>query len=377
MPTSRSSSSQNTRVFSPTVLLTQDTKSLFISLQSGQGYTLQSGLTFGDVIRYDPGEKLYLKSQGDTEENAEVVGVIETIVGDVHKVVISGSIAYPQHRLDLMKDENGVTADLDLLFLDTETPGGLTGFITAPAAGQDPIIVKPVIQLAPHSVYNGIVVNYIGYKVGNGAGQAANLVPVGNIIHALETASPGENYAKIDKGLILSTTDYPELYSLYGVDFGNHEVKLTLDSSSNITSTLVGKSAQAYDNGLKTIGTVTEINSATKTLTITRTSTSSTIPTNGTIYSNGYSWTLVGSSITKFTVPPVTSTVSQSGTSKLVPYIATKNIINVSIPERTTLESATILDNLEVGTITDIEQTILQLQADITTIKNILRIGGS
>ncbi len=102
MPSCRSVSSQNTRVFAPHVILQQDTTRLAITLTTGQGYTLASGLTAGDVIRYDPTNKQYLKAQADTEENAEVVGVIESGKTAPYTVVIAGSIAYPSERLTLI-----------------------------------------------------------------------------------------------------------------------------------------------------------------------------------------------------------------------------------------------------------------------------------
>lgn len=377
MPTSRSSSNQNTRVFSPTVVLSQETQSIFITLKSGDAnYSMQGGLTAGDVIYYNPSTETYTKSQADSEDTAEVVGVIESISGNSYKVVISGSIVYPQTRLDLIKDEDGGTTKLDILFLDPQTAGGLTGYVDAPATGEDPVIVKPVIQLAPHSIYNGIVVNYIGYKIGNGAAAATNLVPVGNVVYAAETSSPGEYYKRIDEGLVLSATEYTDLYNIYGTSYGTHKTVITLDSATNISSTLVGKTVQVYNNGLTTIGTVSAVSSTAKTLTLSRSSTSSTIPTSGTIYCNGHSWTLVSQQVTEFTVPPVPSTITQ-GTLKLIPFISTKNQVNVSIPETTTLQDVVVSSNLGVGTITDVEQAIIQIQTDINTIKNILRIGGS
>ena len=76
MPTT---TSQNTRIFAPQVYLTQDTTRLMIKLKSGEGYTIPSGLTLGDVIRYDPQTIGYTLSSANNEQNAEVVGVIESI----------------------------------------------------------------------------------------------------------------------------------------------------------------------------------------------------------------------------------------------------------------------------------------------------------
>ena len=374
MPTSRSSSNQNTRLFSPTVVLSQETQSIYLTLRSGEGYTLQAGLAAGDAIRYDPGQKLYLKSQADSEVNAEVVGVIETDAGGVYKVVVAGSIAYPQARLNLIKDENGTTADIDVLFLDVDTAGGLTGTINIPS-GENTAIVKPIIQIAPHSTYNGIVVNYIGYKIGNGA-AVESATPVGNVVYASENANPGNYYARIDQGITLPSQEYTDLYNIYGTDYGTHQVVLVVDSSTGISSTLIGKSVQLYNNGLSTIGTVVSINSTAKTITINRTSDSAEIQNNSIIYCNNIKWELISWSVSSFTIPPVNNTITQGGL-KLVPYIALKNLVSVNIPTTINLDSVVINDNLELGSITDVEQAIIQIQTDITTIKNTLRIGGS
>ena len=63
MPSSRSSSSINTRVFAPTTILTQDTRRLAFTIKSsGDGYTMESGITAGDVIRYNPKNNSYVNT---------------------------------------------------------------------------------------------------------------------------------------------------------------------------------------------------------------------------------------------------------------------------------------------------------------------------
>ena len=373
MPTSRSSSNLNTRIFSPTVVLTQDTRRLFITLTSGtSGYTVDPGIVAGNVIRYDPLDNSYKKSQADTEQNAEIVGVVESITGPLYTVVTSGSIAYPTSALNSIVE--GGTGGIDVLFLDPDTAGGLTGAVEIPT-GSSSAIVKPVLQVAPHSIYNGIVVNYIGYKIGNAA-AVEKLMPVGNLVWSPPGVDPGAYYRKAE-GFELTVADYPDMYNLYGLSSGSHTVELTVNTAIGITSNLVGANVTQYYNGsLTNIGTVISYNSVSKTITVTRTTSSSDIINGSTVYAKGYSWTLQNNTPLTFTVPAVQNTVQQ-GDITLVPYISIKPMVDITIPESISINDLTVTGNADVGTIVDLEQTILQIQADITTIKNTLRIGGS
>lgn len=373
MPTARSSSNLNARIFTPTLILTQDTRRLFITINSsGAGYTVDAGIAAGDVVRYDPQDQTYKKSVADTEENAEVIGVVESISGSNYTVVTAGSIAYPTSRLNSILD--GGTGGKDILFLDTSIAGGLTGTIEIPT-GSSTAIVKPVLQTAPHSIYNAIVINYIGYKIGNAAG-AEKAIPVGNVVYATPNSDPGPYYKKAD-GFELSVTDYPEMYAVYGLTNGPHTIKLILDSSTGISSGLNGGNVtQYYNSSITNIGTVTAWNAGENSLTVTRTENSAALVNNSTVYCNGYSWKLVSNTPLTFTVPAVDTTIKQ-GNIELVPYIAIRRMVDITIPNTISVENIEATDSISVGAISDLEQTISQIQTDITTIKNILRIGGS
>lgn len=374
MPTSRSSSNLNTRLFAPTVVLTQDTRRLFITISSasGSGYTVDASIAAGDVIRYDPVDQSYKPSQANTERNSEVLGIVESITGTNYTVVTAGSITYPTARLTSIIE--GGTGGKDILFLDPSVAGGLTGVVEVPT-GTNSAIVKPVLQLAPHSIYNGIIVNYIGYKIGNAA-AIEGILPVGDIIWSPPDVNPGSFYKKAD-GFELSVTEYPDMYSLYGLTNGPHKIKLQLNSAVGISSGLSGSNVTQYYNGsVTTIGTVSSWDSVNETITISRTVSSPQIINGSTVYSKGFSWTLESNTPISFTVPAVQTTVQQ-GDITLVPYISVKPMVDITIPESITIENLIVSQNAEIGSITDLEQTINQIQADITTIKNTLRIGGS
>jgi hypothetical protein len=373
MPTSRSSSSLNTRIFSPTVLLQQDTRRLFITISSAAtGYTIDGGVAAGSVIRYDPQDQTYKESQADTEENAEVIGVVESVSSGNYTVVTAGSIAYPSGLLNSII--SGGSGGVDVLFLDTNVAGGLTGTVEIPT-GSDTAIVKPVIQLAPHSIYNGIIINYIGYKIGN-ATAVEKAMPVGNVTYSTSGTTPGPYWRQAD-GFELSAADYPEMYSVYGVTNGPHKIQLTVNTAVGISNGLVDSTVtQFYAGNLTTIGTVTEVNSVDKTITITRTTDSSEIFVGSTVYCKGYSWTLTANDVLTFFVPAINNSITQ-GDLTLVPYINIKPMVDITIPENVSMENITVTGTADIGSIVDLEQTITQIQNDITTIKNTLRIGGS
>jgi hypothetical protein len=380
MPTSRTSSSLNTRVFAPTVILSQDTRRLFITLKStGDGYTMDSGITCGHAIRYNPGNNSYVRCDAKEEVGSEVVGVVESTTGGANPtfvVVTAGSIHYPTDKLNTIFDENGVTASIDVLFLDPAVIGGLTGTINLPAAGEDPVIVKPVIQLAPHSVYNGIVVNYIGYKIGDEAKTKSMGQPVGSLLYGPENTDFGSNYNRADTDFELSATEYSTLFGVYGTSYGDYTVELTLTTNTNINSALLNKTVQSFSTSLVTIGTVTAYNYSNNTITILRTKDSAPIINGSTIYCNGNAWTLSSSTVKTFTVPAVGNSYKQ-GTTTIVPYMAIEPTTTVSIPNSLGIEDLTVTGTLEVGAITDLETTVNNLQTQINNIKTILRIEGA
>jgi hypothetical protein len=74
-------------------------------------------------------------------------------------------------------------------------------------------------------VYNGIVLNYVGYKTGNQAviQEDSAVLPVGSIMYALPSITPEINWLRIDSNTSLKVSEYPELYTIYGTAFGYQE----------------------------------------------------------------------------------------------------------------------------------------------------------
>lgn len=97
------------------------------------------GFTIGDVIRYNGSS--YVKAQADTESNAEVIGVVESVSGNMFVVVYSG-------RISGLSDKTAGTT----YFLSSSTAGAMTNIA--------PTISRTVL-LATSST-SGIVINTRG-----------------------------------------------------------------------------------------------------------------------------------------------------------------------------------------------------------------------
>jgi hypothetical protein len=365
MPNCVSSSNQNTRVFAPHVILYQDTNRITINLRSGEGYTLPA-FTAGDVIRYDPEDLSYKLSQADTEVKAEVVGVVESVGGGGSAtVVIQGSIQYPTSRLNAILD--GGAGGKDVLFLDEAVAGGLTGTIDLSESVK---IVKPVLQLAPNGSYNGVVVNYIGYKTGSAASADMPAPRIATVVFG----KPGlENDVWLDASVdqILSTVEYPEVYATYGTAGGNYRETLTV-SSGTVSSSMVGKQIYQLTSGGAKIrsGTVKSVNIGTQSLVIEKSPSIDSMTVSSPVYVEGTPLVLSSTTVSSFTVPKIQSTeITQDGEA-LVPYIKLYEPASVKIPSEITVNTLTANTKITVGGITDLEAKLNELENKINLLNN-------
>lgn len=389
---SNSSTSQNTRIFAPYAILKQDTSRLEIRVKTGQGYSIASGITFGDVVRFNPqyasggltGQ--YTKAQADSDENAEVIGVVENITTDYYTIVTHGSILYPTSRLTGLC---GGAGGVDILFLDSGISGGLTG-IVAGVAGVS-TIVKPVIQIAPHGNYNGIVVNYIGYKLGpnvvgdspsallaggnNGPGEDLSL-PVGSVQYFSENAPLSSNWLDISSSVLIEKTKYPDLFNIYGTTNGQYKEKITTTTTPSIL--LSGRTAYQTMNGIQVnVGTVIEVNATYNTITIIKNSGISLMNL-GTVYfakvsnSSVVSLSINATSVLEFTVPKIQYPLGLTqGNTTLVPYINTIPIKNTTtVPPDITLNTLVVGGTFSLGDISNLEDTINSIQTQLNILNN-------
>lgn len=379
---SNSSSSQNTRIFAPYAILRQDTSRLAISITTGQGYSIVSGITLGDVVRFNPlyasggltGQ--YVKSQADSDENSEVLGIVESISSNYYTIVTHGSVTYPSARLSGLC---GGAGGVDILFLDSGISGGLTGNVVDD--GTTEVIVKPVLQLAPHGVYNGVVVNYIGYRIGTtspGGGKnllapagADNLIAAGVIQYASTDAPLSTNWIDVSSSVLLNKNDYSELYGIYGTSNGSYNEIIT--TSTTPSSGLVGKLAYQIVGSVQVNqGTVIAVDSANKQITISKKSDISLMNTGQVYFANvtGGSITTLTITVTdvlEFTVSAIDfpPTITQ-GNLSLIPYINSSGVSpNINIPTNLLVTNLTITGTCAVGEITNLETKIQSLETQI------------
>ena len=227
------------------------------------------GVTGGDVIRYDPATSLYVKSQGNVSQNAEVVGVIETAdsVNNVINVVLQGQIKYPSDRLvnathvDPVQGLLGASGGNDVYFLSEATGGVLQNL----APSTPTTIAKPVLQVLADGDFNASVVNYIGYQIGgNAVAEETFEEPDGTVSTVLNfndeqlNSVPGSKYHRMDtpqflpissEDLYANTYDgrlYTKAYSNFIVTAGVRS-KCVLGEYINMTG-LVGKEVEQRDS---------------------------------------------------------------------------------------------------------------------------------
>ena len=203
--------------------------------QGGSRLSLQipflSGLTVGNVIRYDVATTGYTASKADDAERSEVFGVIENYDSSVGKfnVVIYGSINISSAYLSDMGSGGGCGGN-DIYFLSGVTAGRLQNL--APTKLDH--IVKPIYQASPHGngSYTGVIVNYLGYKLGGEilASSENSQSLIGEITTFVGTDfefEPGVVDASISHDLPVA--DYPEFYERFGTEYGYVE-KLTINT---------------------------------------------------------------------------------------------------------------------------------------------------
>lgn len=367
MPSCRSTSSQSTRVFAPHVILQQNTTRLTMTLSSGQGYTLAAGLTAGDVIRYNPDTLSYVKSQADSEINAEVVGVIEGGITGPFTVVLSGSINYPQEKLTPIT--NGGDGGIDILFLNDEVAGGLTGTIDVT---QSIKIVKPVIQLAKHGEYNGIVVNYIGYKTGS-ASQAEDAQQFTGSIVFGPPGIASNVYVSLESDQVLDPADNAQIFSFFGTTSGPWLEALTISSGPSLNTSLKTNQAKVYQvkNGITVNnGYVEDIDLVNSILYVRKGGEVSPMDSSlGGIYINGVAYGFSATAVKDFFVPRVNSTAITQNGEALIAYLKITDQANVTLPSDLVANSLTA-DSLLVVNGIDVKAKLNELEVKINLLNN-------
>jgi len=222
-----------------------------------------AGVTAGQVIRYDVLAAGYTTAIASDASTSEVFGVVEAYNSTTNtmNVVVYGSINMPNTYVFDMGSGGGCGGN-DIYFLSGTTKGALQNL----APVETNYVIKPIYQVAPHGNFTGIVMNYLGYKIGGDV--EASLVEtqaVGSISYVLggslreTTFEDGVVEANVSHALPISS--YSEFYNLFGLSFGYVErlhTTTTIPASVNINQTAsqtASPTAPPYDGKVFAIDT--------------------------------------------------------------------------------------------------------------------------
>ena len=348
---------------------------------------ISAGVTLGSVIRYDVVNNLYVPSRADQPDTAEVIGIVESIQDSVYTVVASGLVKYPGITAVINRygsacstldgGTGGASGGADIFFLSDGCDGKLQ-LLEPTTTGH---IVKPVMQRVAVGEYNGIVLNYIGYEVADaGTSDLTNVMPAGAVFYAPETTNfTGFIDASLAKEYTVAS--YPELYSVFGTDYGTYQETVTLNTPGINLSTLINADAtQKTSLGVNlSTGKIVSTNQTQNTITIQKESTQSKTDLNSKILVGALRFTPTSASVTSFTVPGVPKQTVQytasSGTKgvTLTPYMrATRDVTSVFIPDIVQLDSL-VCDSIKTQGIT-VGSKLQNLETRIQTLESRLGI---
>lgn len=260
-----------------------------------------TGLTSGQVIRYDIATSGYTASKANNSANAEVFGVIEDYNSDTGKydAVIYGSITYPIAKLADMGSAGGSGGN-DIYFLSGQTAGVLQNL----APENLDHVVKPIYQAAPHGSYTGVVVNYLGYKIsGDVSATSLDGESVGGLQTIIGNSTFDDGYVDASVSHQLAIEDYPEFYNTFNTTYGFIE-KLTVSSSETIPGSVtsektVTQSSSAYS------GTVSTVDYANKIIYVSRPANASLASTNKKVNIAGTQTTITNSQVYAVYTPKI------------------------------------------------------------------------
>jgi len=355
-------------------------------------YSFEEGITAGDVIRYDVSDesaKQYKTSLANNAENAEVVGVVESIDDDTMNVVIFGQINFPS---DKFVDNtpagtiDGASGGNDIFFLSPSVTGGVQNI----APFQPTEVVKPVLQKMDDGTNNAVVLNYIGYSIGGEVASTNDTdTSLGEILTVMNTDSlvTPPNYINVSNGSqYLKTTEYPEAFSYFGTQFGyTEEIEI---NGNRLTQSLIGQQAIQKDGRSQTYSArITGVDVGANTITVNRNSGQSQADTGKTINVDGNDYSVTKRTITRFVIPRIVPTtqyrfdVDGSATEvETVTLLKVKNTIGVTIPRKITVTDLEVTNKLTTNTasadtLDDINSTVNSINTEVSNIKTTLGLS--
>lgn len=215
-------------------------------------------LSVGDVIRWDPTSDLYVLAKANNQNNANFVGVIESINANDFTIVYSGEISLPDSLMSTISGSTGAY----ILYLSDTNAGKLT--TVAPSAPGS--VIKPVVIISGHGedsqddpsgLVDGVVVNTAGDAIlGDSSVDLSEIQPVGSILAFAGTTHDIPVGWDICDGGFLGVTAYADLYAalddgkLYGFIQGA-TLQAIPNTGSGILSTqsIVGKTMTVAKSG--------------------------------------------------------------------------------------------------------------------------------
>ena len=353
---------------------------------SSSDYTIESGITAGDAIRYDvtdDSNKQYKRSLADGPENAEVVGVVESIDDDSLNVVIFGQINFPGEFTNATPagTPEGASGGNDIYFLSPTVAGGIQNI----APFQQTQVVKPVLQKMDAGANNAVVLNYIGYSIGGEIAATSSTDEfIGTIQTIVEEDGPETippNYIVVSGGSqSLKVSEYPDAYTYFGKRFGYVE-EVTL-SGLNVTQSLVAQSAKQKDGRSDTYtGRIISVDTSANTITVNRTSSQTQADTSLEMTIDGNTYTVASTEVKEFTVPRIVPTTQYrfdvDGSQVEVntkTILKVKNIQGVTIPTKLSVTDLEVTNKLTTNTasadtLDDINATVNSINTELTSVK--------
>lgn len=377
-----------------------------LSFKQDTSKNWNSGISAGDVIRFDVDQTQYTKSIANPNyggsfdlSNAEVVGIVEEISQDISGVtyatiVTHGLMNYP----GLLTIVSGISASAggdggtDVFFLNPETPGGIT-FEVQPGLGY---IAKPVLQLCPTSDgrYNSIVVNYIGYETAESESYTVSNseFTVGQLRIVDSAATVPTGWIDSSTSQFLSITEYPTAYDLYGTDYGGKET-LTVNGSSSFVSSLLNSYIRPINpttaKGIGTYSQIVSVDTVNNKVVVEHSSTGFTL------WKNTYTQyelkdtvssikkiTVTNGELTHFKTPVLQTNINVfAGNDQQVVNFTTKTLLRVKpdtrvsyLPDSAVFNSIEVSGTLSTANVPDVDTKIVNLETRIQALEQILGI---
>jgi hypothetical protein len=354
-------------------------------------YSVDPQIVAGSVVRYDvsnPDSKHWIEARANLVENAEVVGVVESIDDTNLYIVIFGQINYPTGRLINQTVEgylDGASGGNDIYFLSAGTSGDLVNI----APDNPTEIVKPVLQMADDGTNNAIVLNYIGYAVGGEIAGTDESELLGELLTFVDNGQPlNSNFIRVSDGTqSLLISDYEELFNIFGSTYGGTYV---LTMSTPVITSLQGKSLVQKIKGKNTRFRVNvkEIDTLNNTITFDKIG-DTFLDITKPVYDQNKAYDVTSIRQTHFTLPQISApnNFSLSGSGSILDTRASisvamraKTLTGVNIPSRVKVKELEVTTKLTTKTndsseISDINDKVNTLDTQLASLKT--RLGVS